>query len=82
MKKRIAGVVVAGALLFPAQMGAAFAAPAAPVVASEIGSSDLGCTSNTNPTCPSFVKLLVDLLSALGSGSGTGSSKGGGAPSN
>ncbi|WP_330178674.1 hypothetical protein OHB26_19285 [Nocardia sp. NBC_01503] len=79
MKRSIAGFAVAGALLLPLQFGSAAAASigAAPVATSgSAGSSEIGCTSNTNPTCSPLVKALVDLLAGLS----TGSSKGGGAP--
>ncbi|MFB7722960.1 hypothetical protein [Nocardia sp. NPDC056100] len=80
MKRSIAGIAVAGALFMPIQAGVAAAqspVAAAPVATSgSSGSSEIGCTSNTDPTCSPIVKALVGLLS----GSSTGSSKGVGTP--
>ncbi|MFC9996310.1 hypothetical protein [Nocardia sp. NPDC127526] len=77
MKKRMAGVVLAGALLFPAQPAVAGAAPVSPIVGSS-GSSDPGsaggCTSAQPPTCSSpLAKVLIELLTT---GSATASADG------
>ncbi|ONM48119.1 hypothetical protein B0T44_10700 [Nocardia donostiensis] len=68
MKKRIAGVVIATALVAPLQVGASASAAAAPM----LGSSEVGCNIN----CPPVLGVVLDLLGALSSGS----SGGGGAP--
>ncbi|MFF3221914.1 hypothetical protein ACFYV7_03885 [Nocardia suismassiliense] len=78
MKRSLAGAVLVGALLIPGQfvgVASASAAPTAAVVAdsgSGAGSSQLGCTSNTNPTCPGWVKALTELLTAISTGSAKG----------
>ncbi|MFI9506709.1 hypothetical protein [Nocardia sp. NPDC052566] len=77
MKRSIAGIVLAGALLVPGQLVSATSASAAaeaPAAVADSGSG--GCTSAQPPTCSSgLAKVLVDVLSAIS----TGSSKGGGA---
>lgn len=77
MKRSIAAAVFAGALLVPGQLAGAAAAGAAPapVVDSGSGSGSGGCTSSQPPTCSSpLAAALVQLLTALN----TGSAKGGG----
>ncbi|MEV0249385.1 hypothetical protein AB0H76_22490 [Nocardia sp. NPDC050712] len=66
MKRRIAAAAFASALLISGPVAAT--ANAAPTT----GSSDIGCTSTPNPSCPAPVKLLLDLLTALTTGSAGG----------
>ncbi|GAB4589582.1 hypothetical protein [Nocardia sp. IFM 10818] len=76
MKKRMAGVALAGALLFPVQAAVAGAAPVSPIVGSS-GSGDTGsgCTSSQPPTCSSpLAKVIIELLTT---GSATASADGG-----
>ncbi|WP_067546992.1 hypothetical protein [Nocardia crassostreae] len=63
MKKRMAGVVLASALLFPVQAAVAGAAPVSPIGSSGSSDTGSGCTSSQPPTCSSpLAKILVDLL--------------------
>ncbi|MGX1778345.1 hypothetical protein ACWIGW_40000 [Nocardia brasiliensis] len=63
MKRRIAAAAFASALLVSGPVAAT--ASAAPMA----GSSDIGCT---NGACPQPLKLILDLLGALSSGSAGG----------
>ncbi|WP_181720766.1 hypothetical protein [Nocardia gipuzkoensis] len=72
MKRSIAGFVVAGALLVPAQLAPAVAT-AAPAPVADSGSSSTGsggCTSSQPPTCSSpLAYLLLQLVNAIATGS-------------
>ncbi|MEV6431114.1 hypothetical protein [Nocardia sp. NPDC051463] len=76
MKRSIAGVVVAAALLVPGQLVSAASASAASAPTAVADSGSGGCTSSQPPTCSSpVVGVIIGLLSALSTGSANGGTK-------
>ncbi|WP_330233399.1 hypothetical protein OHA40_13570 [Nocardia sp. NBC_00508] len=71
MKRALAGLVVAGALLIPGHFATATAtASPAPVADSGSSSTGSGCTSSQPPTCSSpLAYLFIQLVEALATGS-------------